>query len=478
MNFTIILKIIIFGFVLQDVYSKTKSEWQNRRIYQLLTDRFNCDNCGQCNVNDNTYCGGTYKAAIEKLPYIKELGFNAIWISPPMDNVENGFHGYWPKCYDVECLNPHFGDAEELKEFIIQAHSLDIWVMVDVIANHVGVCDSQNIFDYSCQKTFNKEEHFHKYCTITDFEDQKQVEVCRLVDLPDLNQDNTYVRSTMLNWIGNLVSTFDFDGIRIDTVPEVHPDFWDEFREKANVFQIGEVFNGRDWYVSSYQNHLDSVFAYPLFFSIRSTLGQGNSLRDLETSVKNSMNYPDPFSLATIISNHDNPRFLANDVAHGDTNRHLNAITFMYTSIGIPVFYYGDEQGYKGGADPKCREALWESQFSMDTAQIKNLKKLNLLRGKYPIDFTYPPVTGWIDDQVYSYFKGGILIAITNVGSNGNTQKRYLPKASHPYKSGQKVCNIYYPSDCIVIDNKGQFLLELINGESKVFVDSSIIHNF
>ena len=39
-------------------------------------------------------------------------------------------------------------------------------------------------------------------------------------------------------------STYKFDGIRIDTIPEVHADFWSEYGEASGVFQMGECFNG------------------------------------------------------------------------------------------------------------------------------------------------------------------------------------------------------------------------------------------
>ena len=47
------------------------------------------------------------------------------------------------------------------------------------------------------------------------------MEYCKLADLPDLDQDNSYVRDYLKSWIHNLVNTYDFDGIRIDTIPEV-----------------------------------------------------------------------------------------------------------------------------------------------------------------------------------------------------------------------------------------------------------------
>jgi alpha-amylase len=54
------------------------------------------------------------------------------------------------------------------------------------------------------------------------------------------------------NWIQSVVLKYGFDGIRIDTVPEVPKSFWKEFGLSANVFQMGEVFNGNPTYVGDY----------------------------------------------------------------------------------------------------------------------------------------------------------------------------------------------------------------------------------
>jgi alpha-amylase len=55
------------------------------------------------------------------------------------------------------------------------------------------------------------------------------VENCRLARLPDLNQENSYVRGYLKDWIRNLVQKYGFDGIRIDTIPEVPKNFWAEY---------------------------------------------------------------------------------------------------------------------------------------------------------------------------------------------------------------------------------------------------------
>lgn len=113
-----------------------------------------------CSLGANTYCGGNFQGIINNLAYIQNLGANAIWISPIVVNTDNGFHGYWAK--DLYSINPHFGSAQDLQSLVAACHRLDIWVMVDVVANHVGPVGT----DYSGINPFNSADHYHDYCTI------------------------------------------------------------------------------------------------------------------------------------------------------------------------------------------------------------------------------------------------------------------------------------------------------------------------
>lgn len=76
----------------------------------------------------------------------KDLGFDAIWISPIVDNYDNGYHGYWArKIYEV---NSHFGTKDDLKRLVTECHKRDIWVMVDVVGNHVKIINYFYIFTF------------------------------------------------------------------------------------------------------------------------------------------------------------------------------------------------------------------------------------------------------------------------------------------------------------------------------------------
>jgi glycosidase len=56
----------------------------------------------------------------------------------------------------------------------------------------------------------------------------------------DLNQDDPFVRSTLLQWAASLKG-IGFDGLRIDTVPEVKPSFWSEFTQAAGMYTVGNA---------------------------------------------------------------------------------------------------------------------------------------------------------------------------------------------------------------------------------------------
>ena len=65
--------------------------------------------------------------------------------------------------------NPWFGTDEDLRKFITECHNRDIWVMTDVVYNHMGSC-SGGVDDYSCDITFPKEEYYNQpYCDIVDY---------------------------------------------------------------------------------------------------------------------------------------------------------------------------------------------------------------------------------------------------------------------------------------------------------------------
>ena len=141
-------------------------DWRTASIYQVLTDRlFSNDRVPQC-AKLNEYCGGTFTDLITLLPYISDvLGFDALYISPFVENTDLGYHGYWAR--NIYRVNPHFGSEADLRRLVLESHKRGLKVMVDVVFNHVGYVRGGN--DFSEIVPFNSEKmHYHLACDIQD----------------------------------------------------------------------------------------------------------------------------------------------------------------------------------------------------------------------------------------------------------------------------------------------------------------------
>jgi hypothetical protein len=204
----------------------------------------------------------------------------------------------------------------------------------------------------------------------------------------------------MVNVYTNWVGRADLDGFRIDTVKHVDYGFWDYWCPqlhsfatsigKSNFFMFGEVFDGSEQKCGSYTGTknggaftLDSVVDYPLFFAANSVFAtaSGNT-KQIEDHYGYVGTYYDPaaqYRLVTFLDNHDQPRFLSSGLANNNTNRLAVALTFLYTSRGIPCLYYGTEQAFNGSGDPNNREDMWDGGFEQGPSLGDNFNETHPL---------------------------------------------------------------------------------------------------
>jgi len=348
-----------------------------------------------------------------------------------------------------------------LIDLVNACHDRDIWVMLDVVANHTSYYAEP---DFSNINPFNQASHYHSQCDI-DWNDQWSVENCWLSGLPDLDQSNDYVRSYLKSWIEATVQKFDFDGIRIDTIVEVPKDFWSEYAAAAGVFQMGEAFNGDIDYVADYQNYLTATFNYPMFFTARDVYGNGSSMFNMRNIYTNEDgSFKDVDVLGGFVDNHDNARFLSvypyNDVGF------KNALVFALTGRGVPFFYYGDEQWFSGGNDPANRESLWNA---MDTSSdlYQMVAKVNKARQAEQV-WNFPYVERYVLDNLFAFSFGDMLVMTTNSSETLDVTMPYLP-----WGEGTEICNIFWPDDdCQTVSAEGM-QGHLQGGESKIWLPKS-----
>lgn len=144
------------------------------------------------------------------------------------------------------------------------------------------------------------------------------------------------------------------DGIRIDTVKHVRKDFWPSFTAASGVYALGEVLDGSVDYIAPYTEVMDGIFSYAVYYqSLYAFANPGGSMATLaETYNDMAAASKDMSLLGTFLDNHDQPRYASTTK---DLQANANAAAWSFVTDGIPIVYYGQEQGFTGGADPANR---------------------------------------------------------------------------------------------------------------------------
>ena len=323
--------------------------------------------------------------------------------------------------------------------------------MVDVVVNHNGYDGASTAVDYTDFSPFNVKSYYHPYC-VPDYSNITSTQQCwqgdTTVSLPDLRTEDSDVALEYQDWIKELVANYSIDGLRLDTVLEVDTGFWSEFSKAASVFITGEVDSPSTPTVCSYQNYLDSILNYPLYFTataaFNSTSGSMSALVSSVNAVKS--NCSDSTLLGSFTENHDQPRFAQQT---GDMSLAKNIITFTIMQDGIPIIYQGQEQHYAslgGVGNPFNREALWPSGYNKSAPLYEHIVTLNAIR-KQAIakDNTYLTTKNSVvynEANVIAMKKGSIVTVLTNAGANAGSSTVTLADSATGYSANEQIMNV------------------------------------
>lgn len=336
------------------------------------------------------YHGGDIEGVRQKLPYLKELGVTAVWLTPIYDNIDtiahrpkpswgpNGYtdyHGYG--AVDLYGVEEHFGDLASYKRLVDDAHALGMKVVMDMVANHTG---PEHVWaqDPPTPTWFAGSLARHlpnnwRMDALTDPYGGKAVQDSTLFGwfagiLPDFDQRDPeverYLIQNTLWWVG----VTGIDAIRQDTWVYAPRTFWRPWmaaikREYPTMTVVGEVLHEDPAVVSFFEGSkanfdgvrtgLDQVFDFPLQAATRRVFMRGGSVRELAQTLGRDRLYDHPERLVTVTDNHDLDRLPFGPGATGEGL--LLAYTFLMTTRGIPQLYYGNEIGLNGGHDPDNR---------------------------------------------------------------------------------------------------------------------------
>ncbi|KAJ3410352.1 Alpha-amylase A type-1/2 [Chytridiales sp. JEL 0842] len=446
--------------------------WLGRSVYHVMTDRFarSGNNNAPCTDWKN-YCGGNWEGLRQKLGYIKGMGFDAIWISPIESNTDRGYHGYW--AFDFAQLNEKFGTETTLGQMIDAAHDLGIYVMFDIVANHMGPIRS--ITEYPAP--LNKPSNFHSYCEINYFrsppETQQTYEFCRINPVnPDLNTEDPETINYLYNHVRTVVQKFKPDGLRLDTLRHIRKDFWRGYMEAAGgIFSFGEAANSDTAYVADYQNYVPSLANYPLFTNVvQNSLLRKNSMQSIERQLReNKLYYKNSSILGNFIDNHDQDRvlFVRNDPAILRTS-----IVLALFTDGIPTIWQGTEQAFKENAD--TRRPMWAADIPYHTSPPDGYYQYLAIMNRYRRDMggdefvysTHAPL--FTTESLHIFQRGPFIVAISNAG--GGSVVPPQPFRVPARFSGKTLRNVLIPTDTITPDANGFYTITITNGEPKVYM--------
>lgn len=473
------------------VSALSPAQWRSQSIYQVVTDRFartDGSTTATCDTNLGLYCGGTWQGLINKLDYIQGMGFTAVWISPIVENLSgntpdgSAYHGYWAQ--NINEVNTNFGTEADLIALSAALHAKGMYLMVDIVTNHMGYVGCGTCVDYSVFTPFDKQSYYHSFCEI-DYNNATSIQVCwegdNTVSLPDLRTEDSDVSSVWNSWITSLVSKYSIDGLRVDSAQQVDQAFFPPFETAAGVYIVGEVFNGNPSYTCPYQDYMSGVLNYPAYFWItqafESTSGSISNLVNGINTMKSTCS--DTTLLGSFLENHDNARFPS---ITSDVSLTKNAIAFTLLMDGIPIVYYGQEQHLNGGDVPYDREALWLSGYDTTSTFYTFIASVNQIRNQaIYVDssyVTYKAYPVYSDSSVIAMRKGSagsqIVGVFNNQGASGGSYTLTLSSSATGFTASQSVVEIL-TCTAYTTDSSGNLNVAMAGGLPRVFYPAAKI---
>ena len=187
----LMLMLVSMQTMATDTFTSNRTDFRDESIYFMMTTRFYDGDTGnnvlcwdnqseQIKTKDPCW-RGDFQGVIDKLDYIKALGFTAIWITPVVQNASGyDYHGYHAMDFQhVDCRyqssdGSKDGDAM-FQELIDKAHEKGIKIILDIVLNHTG-----NFGEQTLCKEFDRN---------TDLETQALINACMIPNEEKLGSD-------------------------------------------------------------------------------------------------------------------------------------------------------------------------------------------------------------------------------------------------------------------------------------------------
>ena len=339
------------------------TDWfKNSIIYHIFVDRF-AGFKKRDNWDQPIFLGGNIKGITKKLPYLKSLGVNTLWISPFYET--SAYHGY--HITDFCKVDPHFGNVKDISNLIKQVHKNDMYIIADFVPNH---CSKEHPYFKAAQK--DKNSPYFDWFYFTNWPNDY---LCFLSikEIPKLNLNNLQAKDHILGAAKYWLS-LGFDGFRLDHVIGPPHLFWKQFKkeiksEYPHVVLIGEAWMmgikrkelrtiniknkyfkwlfgaASDSLLKEYVGELDGVLDFKFQEIIRNYVIHPEISREALQKQLNRHyhHFPKDYFLPTFLDNHDMDRFLF--YCRNDKEKLKEAAEIQFSIDQPAIIYNGTEQG-------------------------------------------------------------------------------------------------------------------------------------
>ena len=336
---------------------------------------------------------GTFKAFLPHIERIHDLGIDILWfmpIHPIGEKNRKGVLGSYYSVKDYRGINPEFGTKEDFIAIIEKAHSFDMKVLMDWVANHTA-------FDHDWT-----EEHKEWYTLDSSGNFQPPIGT-DWWDVADLNYDIVEMRLAMVDAMKYWVEDFDIDGFRCDAASWLPVDFWSQAIASLNklkpVFMLAEAENP-----ALHEVGFDMTYTWE-YLHVTNEIAKGNMyFEDLDKlMIKEDSVYTEEAYRLYFTTNHDENSWNGT-VFERYGNTHLLQAILVFTIDGMPLLYSGQEAGLKKRLKFFEKDAIeWGDYIYADffSALLKlHQKHPALWNGKYGGTFEK---MDYEDDDLYCY---------------------------------------------------------------------------
>jgi alpha-amylase len=273
---------------------------------------------------------GTFNAFVKELPRLKDMGVQTLWFMPVTPIAQKGKKGTLGSYYaasDYTSINPEFGNLDDFKRLVKEAHAQGFKVIIDWVANHTG-------WDHVWTKTHP--EFYLKDSATNDFHIASGMD-----DIIELDYKNTAMRRAMIDAMKFWVTEADIDGFRCDLAFWVELDFWKEakaeLQKQKQLFWLGELdpIDNPD-----YMQVFDAAYSWTWMHKTKDFYQQHLPLHSLDSVLQRYEHTPG--IKAWFTTNHDENSWNGTEYEkYGDAAKAL--AVFSTTWPGLPLMYSGQE---------------------------------------------------------------------------------------------------------------------------------------